>query len=142
LLAPKIATAALGVLMIVLGIFFKGQNIALLSLLGATIPASTLFPVLFLALYWRRLSTSGAVAGLVGGLIATIVLLALTPLVQVGMLGQPSAILPMQNVTIIALPLTFLITIMISLLKPDRDGGAHYHGQVRPRMFGMAGQAD
>ena len=59
----RIAALGLGVLGIVLGIAFKGQNIAYLIVLPFTISSTVFFPVLFLCMYWRRLTTTGVVAG-------------------------------------------------------------------------------
>jgi cation/acetate symporter len=134
-LAPKVATVLLGIVTAGLGMGFKGQNVAIVSLFAATIPACTLFPVLVLAIYWRGLTTAGATAGLVGGLLATVTLVGLTPIVQVTLLGRAAAILPMQNVTIFALPLTFLVAMTVSLLSRSQSARDYYDTAVRPRIF-------
>ncbi|MEQ8230455.1 MAG: cation/acetate symporter ActP, partial [Gammaproteobacteria bacterium] len=59
----RIASLLLGVLAVLLGMAFEGQNVAYMVLLAFAVAASVNFPVLFLSMYWRRLTTRGAVAG-------------------------------------------------------------------------------
>ena len=74
--------------MIILGIAFEGQNIAYLVSLALAVAASTNFPLLILSMYWRGLTTRGAVAGCVVGLLVTIVLVVIGPAVWVDVLGN------------------------------------------------------
>ena len=62
----KIASLMLGVVAVVLGILFEKQNVAFLVGLTFGIAASANFPVLILSMYWKGLTTRGA---LLGGLI-------------------------------------------------------------------------
>ena len=64
LLVARVATIALGVLAIVLGITFKGQNVAFMVSLAFAIAASANFPALLLSIFWRRCTTAGAVASM------------------------------------------------------------------------------
>ena len=57
----------LGVVAIVLGITFKGQNVAFMVSLAFAIAASANFPALVLSIFWRRCTTAGAVASMVVG---------------------------------------------------------------------------
>ncbi|MEA3433272.1 MAG: cation acetate symporter, partial [Campylobacterota bacterium] len=57
----KIATIILGVIAIGLGIAFEKQNIAFVVGLAFAIAASANFPVLFLSMFWSKLTTRGAV---------------------------------------------------------------------------------
>ena len=59
----KIATVFLGLLAILLGITFEGQNVAFMVGLAFAIAASTNFPILLLSIYWKKLTTRGAVIG-------------------------------------------------------------------------------
>src|SRR5476649_2104694 len=77
----RIATLCIGVLAIILGLLFESQNIAFLSGLVLAIAASVNFPVLFLSMYWKGLTTRGAVTGSLAGLVSAIVLLVLSPAV-------------------------------------------------------------
>ena len=62
-----LATVVLGVVAVVLGITFKGQNVAFMVSLAFAIAASGNFPALVLSIFWRRCTTAGAVASMVIG---------------------------------------------------------------------------
>ena len=75
----KIATVVLGIVAIIMGIAFEKQNIAFVVGLAFAIAASANFPILFLSMYWRKLTTRGAVIGGSLGLITAVVLVILGP---------------------------------------------------------------
>jgi len=60
----RIATISLGILSILLGILFKGQNVAFMVGLAFAVAASANFPALLLSIVWKRLTTAGAVASM------------------------------------------------------------------------------
>jgi cation/acetate symporter len=75
----KMATVALGIVAIILGIAFEKQNIAFVVGLAFAIAASANFPILFLSMYWKKLTTRGAVIGGSLGLLTAVVLVILGP---------------------------------------------------------------
>ena len=77
----KYSTIGLGILAIVLGIAFEHQNIAFMVGLAFAIAASANFPILFLSMYWKRLTTRGAVIGGSLGLASAVLLVILGPVV-------------------------------------------------------------
>ena len=77
----KIATVGLGVCAILLGILFKGQNVAFLVGLTFAIAASANFPALLMSIMWKKFTTYGAVASIYTGLTVAVVLLILSPTV-------------------------------------------------------------
>ncbi|MBE0495300.1 MAG: cation acetate symporter [Campylobacterales bacterium] len=77
----KYATVGIGVLAILLGIAFENQNIAFMVGLAFAIAASANFPILFLSMYWKGLTTRGAVVGGSLGLATAVVLVILGPIV-------------------------------------------------------------
>ena len=77
----KYATLAIGIVAIILGIAFENQNIAFMVGLAFAIAASANFPILFLSMYWSKLTTRGAVIGGSLGLATAIVLVVLGPIV-------------------------------------------------------------
>ncbi len=79
----KIATVALGVCAILLGILFKGQNVAFLVGLTFAIAASANFPALLMSIMWKKFTTAGAVTSIYTGLVVAVVLLILSPTVWV-----------------------------------------------------------
>lgn len=78
---------------ICLALLFQHINIAFLIGLSQTITAAVNFPILILALFWRGLSTTGAVAGMVTGAVGSLALIMLSPTVQVGLLQGDKAAL-------------------------------------------------
>jgi cation/acetate symporter len=112
----KLATLVIGVIAIVLGILFKGQNLAFLVALAFGIAASANFPVLILSMYWEGLTTKGALAGGLAGLISAVTLVILSPAVWKAVLGNPAAIFPYDHPALISMPLAFLVAYVVSRL--------------------------
>jgi len=79
----KIATVGLGVTAMLLGILFKGQNVAFLVGLTFAIAASANFPALAMSIMWKKFTTKGAVASIYTGLVIATVLIILSPTVWV-----------------------------------------------------------
>jgi cation/acetate symporter len=109
----------LGILAMLLGVLFKGQNVAYMVGLAFAIAASANFPALVLSIFWRRFTTQGAVWSMVSGTTITLVLIYLSPTVQIDILHHPAAIFPLKNPGVITIPLSFVIGVLVSLLRPD-----------------------
>lgn len=103
----RMATLCIGVLAIILGLLFESQNIAFLSGLVLAIAASVNFPVLFLSMYWKGLTTRGAVTGSLAGLVSAIVLLIMSPAVWVNVLHHDKALFPYSNPALFSMSLAF-----------------------------------
>ncbi len=88
----KISTIALGVIAILLGIFFKGQNVAFLVGLTFAIAASANFPALLLSITWKKLTTYGVVWSIYTGVIVATVLIILSPTVWVDIIHKEAKI--------------------------------------------------
>ncbi|MDP3582650.1 MAG: sodium/solute symporter, partial [Ignavibacteria bacterium] len=73
----KIATLAIGILAMILGLVFKGQNVAFMVGLAFAIAASANFPSLLLSIMWKKFTTRGAVASIITGASFAIVLIIL-----------------------------------------------------------------
>jgi cation/acetate symporter len=115
------ATVVLGVLAVVLGIVFKGQNVAFMVSLAFAIAASGNFPALLMAIFWRRFSTAGAVASMLTGTFGTLLLIWLSPTIQVDVLKGTTAWFPLKNPALLTIPLSFAVGIVVSLLTSPRD---------------------
>ena len=79
----KIATLCLGVAAILLGILFKGQNVAFMVGLAFAVACSANFPALLLSITWKKFTTKGAVASIYTGLVLAVSLIILSPTVWV-----------------------------------------------------------
>ena len=114
------ATVLLGVLSIVLGIAFKGQNVAYMVGLAFAIAASANFPALVLSVFWRPFTTRGAQASMLVGTASALLLIYLSPTVQVQMLGKAEAPFPLRNPGLVTIPLSFLVGIGVSLFAREK----------------------
>ena len=114
------ATVALGVAAVLLGIAFKGQNVAFMVSLAFAIAASANFPALALSIFWPRCTTAGAVASMATGTVTTLLLIYLSPAIQQDVLGNAGSLFPLRNPALVTIPLSFLVGVVVSLLLPDR----------------------
>ena len=118
----KIATICLGIVAIVLGILFEKQNVAFMVGLAFGVAAAANFPVLILSMYWRGLTTRGALFGGYGGLLSAVALVVCSKSVWVNVLGNAAALFPYDQPALFAMPVAFLLTIVVS--KLDASAGA------------------
>jgi cation/acetate symporter len=139
MLVARVATVVLALVAIGLGIVFKGQNVAFMVGLAFAIAASANFPALLLSMLWKRFSTAGAVASMVTGTVSAIVLIALSPTVQVDLLKHQSAIISLKNPGIITIALSFTVGIVASLLRPEPDAAKKFAEVSRRMHLGPTG---
>lgn len=104
----KITTLGLGLVAILLGLLFEHQNIAFMVGLAFAIAASANFPVLFLSMYWRRLTTRGAMIGGWLGLLTAVILVIIGPIVWVDILGNRDAIFPYKYPALFSVTVAFI----------------------------------
>jgi cation/acetate symporter len=121
LVVARLSTMVLGVLAIVLGVVFKGQNVAYMVGLAFAIAASANFPALVLSVFWRPFTTRGAQASMIAGTLSALVLIYLSPTIQVSILGREDAWFPLRNPGLVTIPLSFVAGIVTSLLSPERS---------------------
>ncbi|NLW99523.1 MAG: cation acetate symporter [Actinomycetales bacterium] len=113
----RLATVIAVAVPVAAAVFTAPLGLARTVNLAFAIAASTLAPLLLLGVWWRRLSTTGAFAGLlVGGTLATIATI-VTVVVRpenswlATALSQPAAW---------CIPASFATSVIVSLLTPDR----------------------
>ncbi|WP_236254121.1 cation acetate symporter [Entomomonas asaccharolytica] len=104
----RLATLALGIVAVLLGILFEKQNIAFMVGLAFSIAASCNFPILFLSMYWKGLTTRGAFWGGGLGLATAVVLMILGPTVWVQILGHEKAIFPYEYPALFSMFVAFM----------------------------------
>jgi cation/acetate symporter len=118
LVVARLATVVLAAVSIVLGIAFKGQNVAYMVGLAFAIAASANFPALVLAIFWPRLTTAGACLSMITGTVLTLTLIWLSPTIQIDILHHTTATFPLRNPGIVTIPFSFAVAIIVSLLRP------------------------
>lgn len=104
----RLATLMLGIIAVLLGILFENQNIAFMVGLAFSIAASCNFPILFLSMYWKNLTTRGALFGGGLGLLTSVVLMILGPTVWVKVLGHQTAIFPYEYPALFSMSAAFI----------------------------------
>jgi cation/acetate symporter len=118
----RIATIGIGIVAILLGIAFEKLNLAFLVGLTFGIAASSNFPILILSIYWKGLTTRGALVGGVGGLLTVLTLVLLSPSVWVTVMGHAKAIFPYDHPALFSMPVAFLLAYIFSVTDKSAKG--------------------
>ncbi|MEK0083264.1 cation acetate symporter [Benzoatithermus flavus] len=114
----KVATIVLGIIAIYLGYVFEQQNVAFMVGLAFAVAASCNFPVLLLSMFWRGLTTKGALIGGLLGLISAVALVVMGPTVWEKVLMNPagSAPFPYDNPALFSMAIAFVGIWLFSVL--------------------------
>ena len=127
----KIATVVLGVVAIFLGYIFEQQNVAFMVGLAFAIAASCNFPVLLLSMFWKGLTTKGALIGGLLGLVTAVALVVLGPAVWEKTLGNPVGSAPFpygDNPALFSMAVAFIGIWLFSVL--DRSQTARNESEA------------
>lgn len=134
LLVARAAAALVAVLAIVLSLGLRGLNIAFLIGLAFAVAASANVPAIVLSLTWRRFNRTGALTGMIVGLVSSIGLIAISPAVMgtdpngaiTHHLIAMQPIFPLENPGIISIPLGFLGAILGTIFSRDPQAEADF----------------
>jgi cation/acetate symporter len=137
LIVARGATILLAIVSIALGITFKGQNVAYMVGLAFAIAASANFPALVLSIFWGRLTTAGAQMSMLVGTVSTLVLIYLSPTIQIDILKNTDAWFPLRNPGIVTIPLSFVVAIIVSLARPVASEERRFHELERQLHLGV-----
>jgi cation/acetate symporter len=149
-LVARITALSVGIAAILLAIVLKGANTAYMVGLAFAVAASANLPVILLTIFWKKFTTTGAVTGILVGLISSIFLILVGPY---GFMSHPTAVngadyswifsnigangkvlasgsgnvlFNLANPGIISIPLGFLGAWLGSLLSQDKTAEAKY----------------
>ena len=130
----KIATIVLGIVAIYLGYVFEQQNVAFMVGLAFAIAASCNFPVLLMSMFWKGLTTKGALIGGLLGLISAVTLVVLGPTVWEKVLGHEAGTAPFHydNPALFSMTIAFVGIWLFSVLdrsQTARNEAAAYDAQ-------------
>ena len=120
----KFATIGLGIVAVLLGMAFEKMNIAFMVALAFGVAASANFPVLILSMYWKGLTTKGALVGGYSGLVSAVLFVLLSKSVWVDVLGNASAIFPYTQPALFSMPIAFFMTWLFSTLDSSKAAEA------------------
>lgn len=121
-LVSKLATVVLSLAAMGFGILFENQNIAFMVGLVFAIAASANFPAILLSVMWPGLTTRGALAGGLAGLVTALIMVLLGPSVWTTTLHLGRAPFPYDNPALFTVPLAFAASWCVSRL--DRSDAA------------------
>jgi cation/acetate symporter len=144
--AAKTATVVFGVAAVLLGILFKGQNVAFMVGLAFSIAASANFPALLLSVVWKRFTTMGAVWSIVTGATLSVVMIFLSPTVWGEILGhldaagKPLGIIPLKNPAIVSMTAAFVVGIAVSLLSEEKEAQAAFEEEKLRTYLGVGAE--
>lgn len=111
----RIATICVGLIAIFLGIVFESQNVAFMVGLAFAIGASANFPVILTSIYWRGMTTRGALAGGLIGLISAMTFVVLAKTVWVDIFHFENPIFPYEYPALFSMPLAFIAIWLFSV---------------------------
>ncbi len=112
----KITVLCVGVISVILGLVFETQNIAVITAFALAIAASVNFPLLLLSMYWRGLTSRGAVIGGTLTFLFTVVIIILSDSIWVQVLGNETAVFPYVYPTIFTMPAGFILVWFFSVI--------------------------
>jgi cation/acetate symporter len=136
----RIATLVFGIAAVLLGVAFKGQNVAFMVGLAFAVAASANFPALLLSIVWRRFTTAGAVASIVTGAVLSVGLIAISPTVMVDLFHYPAAIFPLRNPAIVSMSAAFLAGAVASWLSSEPRAVALYDDEKLRVYLGLGAE--
>ncbi len=114
LFVARATAVAVGAAAIALSIGLRGFNVAFLVGLAFAVAASANVPVILLSLSWRRFSRGGAIAGMLSGLLSSLVLIAISPVAM-----GAHAIFPLDNPGLVSIPVGLIGAVIGTLAMPD-----------------------
>jgi cation/acetate symporter len=136
----RASTVVFGILAVLLGVLFKGQNVAFMVGLAFAIACSANFPALLFSITWRRFTTRGAVASILTGAGLAIMLIVLSPTVWVDLLGNPRAIFPLRNPAIVSMTASILVGVVVSLLQREPSAEAKFDDEKLRTYLGVGAE--
>ena len=118
----KMATIALGVIAILLGIAFEKQNIAFMVGLTFSVAASANFPLIITSIYFSKMTTKGALLGGWLGLLSASLFVILGPTVWKDTFGFAEAIFPYKNPALFSMTIAFVGIWIGSIMDTSEQG--------------------
>jgi cation/acetate symporter len=118
----RLSTVTIGIISIFLGIIFEQQNVAFMVGLAFALGASANFPVIICSIYWKKMTTRGALAGGWVGLVSAVTMVVLSKTVWVTLFHFAEPIFPYEYPALFSMPLAFISIWLFSITdKSERS---------------------
>lgn len=128
LFVSRVTALGVGAISIILALLLQNANVAYLAGLAFAIAATANLPVLVFSLYWKRLTTTGAICGMIGGLVVAILLVLMGP-----QFAGENAWFPLSNPGLVSIPVGFLITFLASILTEKEYNSESKYNEIAVR---------
>ncbi|KON69456.1 symporter [Peribacillus butanolivorans] len=121
----RIASIGITIISIFIALFVQNMNVAFLASLALTVAASSNLPVILFTVYWKRFNITGAITGILVGLIGTMALVAVSPNIwnpvpgAALFVGEP--LFPLTSPGILSIPLGFLGAYLGTILSSKKE---------------------
>ena len=145
LLVSRCAVIAIGMLAILFGIAFEHHNVIFITNMALAVAGSANAPILLLSMYWRGLTTRGAIYGCLAGLVSSVSLIILGPQVWVDVIGMEKPVFPYVYPTIVSAPLAFVMAWLLSMTdhstRADKERAAFSEQYIRSEIGASVSEA-
>jgi len=135
----RAATIGLSAIAIALSILFEHVNVAFMVGLVAAVAASANFPVLAMSIFWRGMTTRGAVLGGGLGLASAVALTVLSKSVWVDVLHHAHAPVFLDNPALVSVPLAFFGIVVGSLADRGERARRERDAFARQEFYAQTG---
>jgi cation/acetate symporter len=114
----KLASVAVGLIAILLGILFAKLNVNYLVGWAFSVAASANLPALLMLLFWRGTTRQGIVASVLVGMISSLAWILLSGDTYSKVYGLPAdqALVPFSQPGIVTIPLSFAVLVIVSMV--------------------------
>ena len=89
--------------------------------LAFAVAASANFPILFLSMYWKKLTSKGALIGGSAGLITATILVIIGPTIWVDVFGYDKPIFPYKYPKLFSVTTAFIVTWLFSKMGKSKS---------------------
>lgn len=122
-LAGKCAAFAVGIIAIILGIAFKGMNVAFLVGWAFAVAASANLPSILMLLFWKKTTAKGIAWSIGVGMVSALAIILTSPKMFTQFGIDAAAPHALDNPGIISIPLSFITLVIVSLMTQKENEG-------------------
>lgn len=122
----KMGAAGLAILAILMSIWLKDQNVAVLVAMVFGIAASTFAPALVFAVWWRRMTSQAVIWGMAVGLVSSMILTFAAFFKVPELIGIPVLV----NPALYSVPLAVFVTVLVSFMTNDHGKTDEFMAQA------------